>query len=88
MMQSDMHCNTTMVALQRHVATMLSERYGPDVPALLAITGDLTTNGTAAEGHIRLLRVCRCGDRDDGDGDEPTHQNAPYEKQRSVSNLS
>jgi hypothetical protein len=51
LMQSDMHCNTTMIGLQRQVASMLRERYGADVPAMLAITGDLTTNGTAAEGQ-------------------------------------
>jgi Icc-related predicted phosphoesterase len=51
MMQSDMHCNTTMIRLQRMVFSMLQERFGEDVPALLAISGDLTTNGTAAEGE-------------------------------------
>jgi len=51
LMQSDMHCNTTMIGLQRQVVTLLRERYGKDVPALLAISGDLTTNGTAAEGQ-------------------------------------
>jgi hypothetical protein len=50
MMQSDMHCNTTMIRLQRLVVSMLREQYGEDVPSLLAITGDLTTNGTPAEG--------------------------------------
>ncbi|WP_137295224.1 metallophosphoesterase family protein [Nocardioides dongxiaopingii] len=53
MMQSDMHCNTTMIRLQRRVFSMLSDTYGTDerpVPSLLAIAGDLTTNGTAAEG--------------------------------------
>ncbi len=53
MMQSDMHCNTTMIRLQSRVFSMLSDQYGDDdrpVPALLGITGDLTTNGTAAEG--------------------------------------
>jgi hypothetical protein len=49
-MQSDMHCNTTMIALQRRVVSLLGELHGDDVPAGLAITGDLTTNGTAAEG--------------------------------------
>ena len=49
LMQSDMHCNTTMIRLQRQVVSMLRGRFGADVPALLAITGDLTTNGTAAE---------------------------------------
>jgi hypothetical protein len=51
MMQSDMHCNATMTALQGQVVSMLRERYGAGVPALMAITGDLTTNGTAAEGQ-------------------------------------
>ena len=51
LMQSDMHCNTTMVTLQHEVVTMLHRRYGTRSPALLAITGDLTTNGTAAEGR-------------------------------------
>lgn len=48
MMQSDMHCSTTMIRLQRQVFSMLSE--ADDAPSLLAATGDLTTNGTAAEG--------------------------------------
>ncbi len=30
---------------------MLKEKFGADVPALLAISGDLTTNGTAAEAN-------------------------------------
>lgn len=50
MMQSDMHCNITMIRLQTLVVSMLREQYGGDVPALLAIAGDLTTNGTGAEG--------------------------------------
>jgi hypothetical protein len=50
LMQSDMHCNTTMTRLQRQVVDLLRSRFGKEVPALLAITGDLTTNGTAAEG--------------------------------------
>jgi hypothetical protein len=50
LMQSDMHCNTTMIRLQSEVARMLRSRFGEDVPALMAVTGDLTTNGTAAEG--------------------------------------
>lgn len=50
MMQSDMHCNTAMIALQKRVVEMLRDRFGDDVPAMLAIAGDLTTNGTAAEG--------------------------------------
>ncbi len=48
MMQSDMHCNTTMIRLQRRVFSMLDD--AGDAPSLLAISGDLTTNGTAAEG--------------------------------------
>jgi hypothetical protein len=48
MMQSDMHCNTTMIRLQRRVFEMLAE--ADRAPSLLAIAGDLTTNGTAAEG--------------------------------------
>lgn len=48
LMQSDMHCNTTMIRLQRQVVAQLAE--GDRSPALLAIAGDLTTNGTAAEG--------------------------------------
>lgn len=51
LMQSDMHCNTSMIQLQRQVMAMLKEKFGPDVPALMAITGDLTTNGTAAEAN-------------------------------------
>ena len=50
MMQSDMHCNTTMIRLQSQIFSTLRERFGEAVPSLLAITGDLTTNGTAAEG--------------------------------------
>lgn len=50
LLQSDMHCNTAMTRLQQQVAVMLGEQFGPDVPSLLAISGDLTTNGTAAEG--------------------------------------
>ncbi len=50
LMQSDMHCNTTMIALQSEVFSMLRDRYGDGVPALLGISGDLTTNGTPAEG--------------------------------------
>ncbi|WP_139983535.1 metallophosphoesterase family protein [Nocardioides litoris] len=48
MMQSDMHCNTTMIRLQREVWSTLDE--AGSAPAVLAIAGDLTTNGTAAEG--------------------------------------
>ena len=50
LLQSDMHCNTAMIRMQQQVASMLGEQFGPDVPRLLAISGDLTTNGTAAEG--------------------------------------
>jgi hypothetical protein len=50
LMQSDMHCNSTMIRLQTQVAEQLRERFGEAVPALMAVTGDLTTNGTAAEG--------------------------------------
>jgi len=49
LMESDMHCNTTMIRMQRRVVDVLRERFGADVPALMAVTGDLTTNGTAAE---------------------------------------
>ncbi|MBS46092.1 MAG: hypothetical protein CMH83_23520 [Nocardioides sp.] len=49
LVQSDMHCNTTMIAFQRRVVELLREQHGGDVPALMAVTGDLTTNGTAAE---------------------------------------
>ncbi|MFB9312201.1 metallophosphoesterase family protein [Nocardioides plantarum] len=48
MMQSDMHCSATMIRLQRQVFAQLSE--ADKAPSLLAIAGDLTTNGTAAEG--------------------------------------
>lgn len=48
MMQSDMHCSTSMIRLQQQVFSMLTDA-GAE-PSLLAITGDLTTNGTAAEG--------------------------------------
>ena len=50
LMQSDMHCNTTMIRLQTKVASMLHARFGTKAPALMAVSGDLTTNGTAAEG--------------------------------------
>ncbi|MGA8847133.1 MAG: hypothetical protein WB471_11015 [Nocardioides sp.] len=49
-MQSDMHCNTTMIRLQTAVVEMLRNQHGDGVPALMGVTGDLTTNGTAAEG--------------------------------------
>ena len=50
LMQSDMHCNTTMIRLQKQVRELLQERFGDQVPAGVAVTGDLTTNGTPAEG--------------------------------------
>jgi hypothetical protein len=50
MMQSDMHCNSAMIALQRRVVELLDQQYGAGTVSLLAISGDLTTNGTAAEG--------------------------------------
>jgi hypothetical protein len=50
LMQSDMHCNTTMIRLQAQVVALLRDRYGGAVPAAMAVSGDLTTNGTAAEG--------------------------------------
>ncbi len=50
LMQSDMHCNTTMIRLQTAVVELLNAKHGDNVPALMGITGDLTTNGTAAEG--------------------------------------
>lgn len=50
LMQSDMHCNTTMIRLQAEVVRMLRSRFGEGVPALMAVSGDLTTNGTPAEG--------------------------------------
>jgi hypothetical protein len=50
LMQSDMHCNTTMIRLQHKVREMLQESFGDAVPAAVAVTGDLTTNGTPAEG--------------------------------------
>jgi hypothetical protein len=50
MMQSDMHCSTAMIRLQRHTVSMLDAKFGAGAVSLLAISGDLTTNGTAAEG--------------------------------------
>ncbi len=50
LMQSDMHCSATMIGLQSDLVGMLHTHFGEDVPALMAVTGDLTTNGTAAEG--------------------------------------
>jgi hypothetical protein len=61
-MQSDMHCNTTMTTLQDKVASMLRDRFGHQVPALMAITGDLTTNGTAAEGRCIEDEAAIAGD--------------------------
>ncbi len=50
LMQSDMHCNAAMISLQRRVRELLDARFGAGTISLLAISGDLTTNGTAAEG--------------------------------------
>jgi hypothetical protein len=50
LLQSDMHCNAAMISLQRRVVALLADRFGRGTVGLLAITGDLTTNGTAAEG--------------------------------------
>jgi hypothetical protein len=50
LMQSDMHCNTTMIRLQKLVRTLLQGAFGDNVPVAMAISGDLTTNGTPAEG--------------------------------------
>ena len=50
LMQSDMHCNLAMIDLQAQVVSQLREQHGADALSLLAVTGDLTTNGTAAEG--------------------------------------
>ena len=50
LVQSDMHCNLAMIALQSQVVSQLHEQHGDDAVALMAIAGDLTTNGTAAEG--------------------------------------
>lgn len=49
LMQSDMHCNEVMIAVQGEVRRLLTEQFGEDTPAFMAVTGDLTTNGTAAE---------------------------------------
>jgi Calcineurin-like phosphoesterase len=62
LMQSDMHCSQTMIDLQARVRTMLGERYGAGVPALMAVTGDLTTNGTAAEGTCIQREAAIAGD--------------------------
>jgi hypothetical protein len=50
LMQSDMHCNETMIAVQRQVRRLLQEHFREGTLAAMAITGDLTTNGTPAEG--------------------------------------
>ncbi len=60
MMQSDMHCSTSMIRLQRRVFSMLAE--AGDAPSLLAVTGDLTTNGTAAEGTCIADEAAIAGD--------------------------
>lgn len=62
LMQSDMHCNTSMIRLQSQVASMLRDRFGAGTPALLAVTGDLTTNGTAAEGGCIKDEAAIAGD--------------------------
>jgi hypothetical protein len=40
LMQSDMHCNETMIRLQTRVDQMLRDTFGAEVPAVMAITGD------------------------------------------------
>ncbi len=50
MMQSDMHCNITMIRLQGQVWSLLHDQFQDAAPRLMGVTGDLTTNGTAAEG--------------------------------------
>ncbi|WP_193607826.1 metallophosphoesterase family protein [Nocardioides lijunqiniae] len=50
LMQSDMHCSTAMIRLQSQVVQLVREQHGDDALSLLAVAGDLTTNGTAAEG--------------------------------------
>ncbi|MGZ4494449.1 MAG: metallophosphoesterase family protein [Nocardioides sp.] len=62
MMQSDMHCNAAMISLQRHVVGLLDHRHGSGAVSLLAITGDLTTNGTAAEGGCIADEAAIAGD--------------------------
>lgn len=62
MMQSDMHCSTSMIRLQRRVFSMLSE--AGSAPSVLAITGDLTTNGTAAEGGCIADEAAIAGGQD------------------------
>ncbi|MGH3447178.1 MAG: hypothetical protein ACRDP4_06100 [Nocardioidaceae bacterium] len=48
MMQSDMHCSSTMMKLQKKVVSMINHRYGDGTISMLAISGDLTVNGTSA----------------------------------------
>jgi hypothetical protein len=62
MMQSDMHCNAAMIALQRRVVELLEGRYGKGTVSLLAISGDLTTNGTAAEAGCIADEAAVAGD--------------------------
>ncbi len=62
MMQSDMHCNAAMISLQRRVVDMLNTRFGAGTVSLLAISGDLTTNGTAAEGDCIGNEAAIAGD--------------------------
>ncbi len=62
MMQSDMHCNSAMIALQRRVVEMVDRKYGAGSVSLLAISGDLTTNGTAAEGSCIADEAAIAGD--------------------------
>ncbi|CAN5430507.1 hypothetical protein BH11ACT8_BH11ACT8_04900 [soil metagenome] len=61
-MQSDMHCNTSMIRLQKQVVALLKQQHGDGVPALMAITGDLTTNGTGAEGTCIRDEAAIAGD--------------------------
>jgi hypothetical protein len=62
MMQSDMHCSSAMIALQRRVVELLDEQHGAGTVSLLAISGDLTTNGTAAEGSCIEDEAAIAGD--------------------------
>ena len=62
MMQSDMHCNSAMIALQRRVVELVDKQYGAGTVSLLAISGDLTTNGTAAEGSCIADEAAIAGD--------------------------
>ncbi len=50
LMQSDVHCNTTMIRLQKEVRKLLQGASGGDAPVAMGVTGDLTTNGTPTEG--------------------------------------